>query len=62
MDDRIICCRCDVLMVKQEVKFEYMGAYANHEVFRCPKCGQVYIDEEFAEGKMLEIEKLLEEK
>lgn len=31
-------------------------------MLRCPKCGQVYIPEDLAKGKMAQLEKSLEEK
>ena len=32
------------------------------ELPRCPKCGQVYVPETLATGKMLDVEKALEDK
>jgi hypothetical protein len=42
--------------------FLYMGSHFNQELPRCPSCGQVFISEEMAEGKISEIEQILEEK
>ncbi|MDR1508171.1 MAG: hypothetical protein LBS53_00860 [Synergistaceae bacterium] len=56
------CCKCDLdLEIKQTV-FSYMGMHFNHDLLRCPSCGQVYISEELVMGKIAEVEQLMEEK
>ena len=62
MDNEIICCKCKVAMRPKEITFQYMGYHFAAELPACPSCGQVYIDEEAVNGKMKEIEMLLEEK
>jgi hypothetical protein len=42
--------------------FSYLGNSLTHEVLCCPKCGQVFIPAELADGKMAEAEKLMEDK
>ncbi len=54
--------KCDRELVLKKVVFEYMGHTVAHEVPVCPKCGKVYISEELAEGRMAEVEQLLEDK
>jgi hypothetical protein len=49
-------------MQPAKTSFTYMGLYFHAEVPRCPQCGQVYISEELARGKMAEVEMQLEEK
>ena len=44
------------------MNFSYLGKQFEHEVDRCPECGQVYIPEELAKGRMAEVEKILEDK
>jgi hypothetical protein len=44
------------------VTVEYMGSAFPVDLPRCPKCGQVFVPEELATGKMLEVEKALEDK
>jgi uncharacterized protein with PIN domain len=56
------CLKCDQRLVLRKVVFEYMGHTVAHEVPTCPKCGKVYISEELAEGRMSEVEQLLEDK
>ena len=56
------CMKCDRDLVLKKVVFAYMGHTVAHEVPTCPKCGKVYIPEELAEGRMSEVEQLLEDK
>ncbi len=53
-------CKCELVLKK--VVLEYMGHAIANEVPACPKCGKVYISEELAEGRMSEVEQLLEDK
>ena len=59
---KVRCMKCDQELVVKKVVFEYMGHTVAHEVPSCPKCGKVYISEELAEGRMAEVEQLLEDK
>lgn len=59
---KLICDRCKVEMVELEVEFSYLNRSFRHKVPRCPACGQVYIPEKLAKGRMNEVEKNLEEK
>jgi len=59
---KLICDRCEVEMVEKEVQFSYLNHSFRNKVPRCPECGQVYIPEELATGKMNEVEINLEEK
>ena len=56
------CGRCGVPLVKRQIRFSYMNRSFGHEVPTCPKCGKPYISRELAEGKMAEVEVLLEDK
>ncbi len=58
----LICDRCKVEMEDREVDFAYLNRSFRHKVPRCPKCGQVYISEELARGRISEVETLLEDK
>ncbi|MDF3000309.1 MAG: hypothetical protein K0Q48_428 [Bacillota bacterium] len=59
---KLICDRCKVDMTESEVEFSYLNRSFRHKVPRCPQCGQVYIPEKLASGRMNEVEKMLEEK
>ena len=56
------CSKCGVELVPKSTTFSYMGNSFAHEVFRCPVCGMVFIQKELADGKMAEVEQLMEEK
>jgi hypothetical protein len=45
-----------------KVTVSYMGSGFPVELLKCKKCGLVLITEELALGKMLEVEKVLEDK
>jgi len=62
MEEEIRCTKCKALLVKKSVTFAYMKRTFGHEVPVCPVCGKVYISKELAEGKMAEVETLLEDK
>lgn len=59
---KLICDKCKVEMAELEVEFSYLNRSFRHKVPRCPECGQVYIPEKLASGRMNEVEKNLEEK
>ena len=56
------CARCGVELVRRQTTFSYMGRTFGHEVPVCTQCGKVFISRELAEGKMAEVEILLEDK
>ena len=58
----LMCDRCNVPLAMAEVHFSYLDHNLRHKVLRCPECGQVYIPEELAKGRMKEVETLLEDK
>lgn len=58
----ILCNHCGIELEEIETKFQYLGHEFSHKIPRCPKCGQVFIAEELATGKISEIEMLFEEK
>jgi rubredoxin len=57
-----MCAKCEVALVPKSAVFSYMGMTFAHEVLRCPVCGMVFIQKELADGKMAEVEQLMEEK
>lgn len=58
----MICDKCGLEMVPGAVKFSYLGNEFEEEMPRCPSCGQVYIPEDIALGKMARVEEEFEEK
>lgn len=58
----LICNKCGIPLEPIKVNFRYLGKQFEHPVDRCPQCGQVYIPEDLAKGRMAEVEKILEDK
>jgi len=56
------CGACRVPLVPKKTKLHYLGKDFEAELMRCPQCGNVYIGEQLAMGKMLEVERALEDK
>lgn len=62
MDDKLICRRCGLELVEKEQLFHYLNFNATHPVLVCPRCGEVYLDEELVNTKIKDVEVTLEEK
>jgi len=58
----MICQKCNVPLEVGKVTVQYMENAFPVELLRCPKCGLVFVPETLATGKMLEVEKALEDK
>jgi hypothetical protein len=56
------CAKCSVPLEIDKVNISYLGSMFPVDLPKCPKCGQVFITEDLALGKMAEVEKLLEDK
>ncbi len=59
---RLRCVRCDLHLEAKSVTLSYMGSAFSVKLPACPKCGTVYIPESLARGRMLHVEKSLEDK
>ena len=57
-----ICDKCKEKLVLNKVKATYLSGNFEVDLLTCPKCHNVYVGEELALGKMLEVEKTLEDK
>lgn len=58
----LLCARCQLILTPGKVAATYMGNTFEVELLRCPTCGFVYVPEELALGKMLQVEQALEDK
>ena len=58
----LLCLKCDLPMQMGKIAISYLGNSFPVDLPRCRKCGQVYVPEHLALGKMAEVEKLLEDK
>ena len=56
------CAQCDRDLETASVTIGYMGSAFQVDLLRCPVCGQVFVPEDLALGKMVEVEKQLEDK
>ncbi|GBF35223.1 hypothetical protein DCCM_4346 [Desulfocucumis palustris] len=56
------CLKCGIPMEPGKVTVSYMGSSFPVDLLKCKKCGLVLITEDLALGKMLEVEKALEDK
>lgn len=62
-DKKVIeCLKCGIVMEPGKVEVTYLENKFPYELLKCPKCGLVYVPEELATGKMLEVEKAMEDK
>jgi ribosomal protein S27AE len=59
---KLVCGLCGVEFENMKTQFSYLGHSFHAETPRCPKCGQVFIPEELAKGRMTEVETALEDK
>lgn len=62
MHENLTCTKCQVTLKPAKATFKYLKRSFEHEVLRCPECGQVYLPEELVKGKMKKVEISLEEK
>ena len=60
--EKFMCSKCNVPLELKEATFNYLGHNFRHEVLRCPVCGLSLVTKELAEGKMAEVEQLMEDK
>ena len=59
---KLKCMKCNVKLEKGKAKFMYLDNGFPVELPVCPSCGFVYVPEELALGKVLAVEKSLEDK
>ena len=57
-----VCTRCQSPLEQVKVQVGYLGSAFDVSLPRCPSCGLTMIPKSLAEGKMAEVEALLEDK
>lgn len=57
-----MCDKCQKALVSKKVKVRYLEGNFEVELLKCPSCNMVFIGEDLALGKILEVEKSLEDK
>ena len=60
--DKWVCARCNRKLEIKSVRIGYMESAFPVDLPQCPQCGQVYIPESLALGRIVEVEKSLEDK
>ena len=61
-EGKLTCMKCRCKLRKGNAKFMYLDNGFPVELPVCPQCGFVYVPEELALGKVLSVEKALEDK
>jgi len=56
------CRKCKCELTDRKVVFDYLEHTFSETLKACPRCGRVFIPSELANGKMLEVEEMFEEK
>ena len=57
-----MCGKCNRPLEITKVDVAYLGSAFPVDLWKCPQCGQVFIPENLALGKMADVEKQLEDK
>ncbi|HMK42875.1 MAG TPA: hypothetical protein VK445_01920 [Dissulfurispiraceae bacterium] len=58
----LVCEKCRVPMTLGKVTVSYLGSEFPVELLKCRTCGTVFVPEDLAVGKMLQVEQALEDK
>ncbi|MGI6657575.1 MAG: DVU_1557 family redox protein [Desulfobulbus sp.] len=56
------CAACNQPLQPAHVRVSYLNSVFDVELMSCPQCGFIFVPESLAEGKMREVELLLEDK
>lgn len=59
---KLKCMKCNEYLVPTKTLLKYLGHQLTYDFPRCPVCGQVFVPEDIAKGKMHEVEMTLEDK
>ena len=59
---KLMCFKCRKELELKKTDFTYLGHSFFTEVPRCPECGQVFISEDLAKGRITEVEMQMEDK
>jgi hypothetical protein len=59
---RLVCNMCGLKLEPMKTQFSYLGHSFHTDIPRCPGCGQAFIPEKLAKGRMSEVETSLEDK
>ena len=59
---KMFCDKCKLELLPRKTDFSYLGHSFYADILACPGCGQVYIPEELAKGRISEVEMQMEDK
>ena len=57
-----ICDKCQKALVIKKLKVRYLEGNFEVDLLKCPLCNMAFISDDLALGKILEVEKSLEDK
>ncbi|HMK56641.1 MAG TPA: hypothetical protein VK448_08405 [Dissulfurispiraceae bacterium] len=58
----LTCTKCNIELFLGKVTVSYLGSEFPVDLLKCPVCGTVFVPEDLALGKMLQVEQALEDK
>ncbi len=61
-DGEWLCAECNTPLIQQSTQAFYLDSAFSASLPTCPKCALTLVPKSLAEGKMLEVERLLEDK
>ena len=61
-EQKIYCAKCGVCLENKTASFTYLDHRFQAQVLCCPICGRCFVPEELADGRMKEVESMLETK
>ncbi len=61
-DAQWLCQACGQALTPRSVVIAYLGSEFSVEMLCCPDCGMALVSQDLALGRMLEVERLLEDK
>jgi len=59
---QLSCAKCKQALVPGKVTVSYLGNSFPVDLLKCPSCGLVFVPEDIAMGRMLQVEQALEDK
>ena len=57
-----LCAKCNVPLKAERITVAYLNNAYPVDLLTCPQCGQVFVPEDLALGKMADVERELEDK
>ena len=61
-DKKWVCRKCGAELKTAQTIFDYMQRSFSEDLLKCPKCGKVLVTSSLADGKMHDVEQMLEDK